>query len=140
MHIAALIAVAALLGSTQPTWFGPGSPHPDTACPSRKVPLEGRKSPLDSLTFKVANQPVKVCYGRPASRGRVMLGGEERVHRSGQGAGAGPGQGEERIGQLARRAVHHSGGAQREGCRPVAGMGEDPSDNSVQIREVTLSP
>jgi hypothetical protein len=49
--------------------------RPDIACPSRNVPLEGRKSPLDSLTFTVANQPVKVCYGRPSSRGRVMLGG-----------------------------------------------------------------
>jgi hypothetical protein len=49
--------------------------NPDTACPSRNVPLEGRKSPLDSLTFTVANQPVKLCYGRPSSRGRVMLGG-----------------------------------------------------------------
>jgi Protein of unknown function (DUF2911) len=49
--------------------------HPDTACPHRNVPLEGRKSPLDSVSFKVANQTVKVCYGRPSSRGRVMLGG-----------------------------------------------------------------
>lgn len=48
--------------------------HPDTVCPSRNVPVEGRKSPLDSLSFAIANQTVKVCYGRPASRGRVMLG------------------------------------------------------------------
>ncbi|HEX6434124.1 MAG TPA: hypothetical protein VFZ87_07765, partial [Gemmatimonadales bacterium] len=48
----------------------------DTACPHRNVPLEGRKSPLDSLTFSVAGKQVKVCYGRPSSRGRVMLGGE----------------------------------------------------------------
>ena len=76
MYIAAVVALSALLGGTQPTDSGKGSPHPDTACPSRKVPVEGRKSPLDSLTFKVANQSVRVCYGRPASRGRVMLGGE----------------------------------------------------------------
>lgn len=49
--------------------------HPDTVCPARSVPVPGRKSPLDSLTFTVANQAVKVCYGRPSSRGRVMLGG-----------------------------------------------------------------
>lgn len=49
--------------------------HPDTTCPHRNVPIEGRKSPLDSVTFTVSSQPVKVCYGRPASRGRVMLGG-----------------------------------------------------------------
>lgn len=48
----------------------------DTACPHRNVPLEGRKSPLDSLTFSVSGKQVKVCYGRPSSRGRVMLGSE----------------------------------------------------------------
>ena len=51
--------------------------HPDSACPSRNVPVPGRKSPLDSVTFSVANKPVKVCYGRPSSRGRVMLGGKD---------------------------------------------------------------
>jgi hypothetical protein len=52
---------------------------PDTACQVLKpanVPAEGRKSPLDSLTFSVGGKPVKVCYGRPSSRGRTMLGGE----------------------------------------------------------------
>jgi hypothetical protein len=54
----------------------PGSIVADTTCPHRNVPLASRKSPLDSLSFKVAGQPIKVCYGRPSSRGRVMLGGE----------------------------------------------------------------
>jgi hypothetical protein len=49
----------------------------DTACPHRNVPLEGRKSPLDSLTFTVSGKQVKVCYGRPSARGRVMLGGAD---------------------------------------------------------------
>jgi Protein of unknown function (DUF2911) len=49
--------------------------NPDTTCPHRNVPLEGRQSPLDSLTFAIADQPVKVCYGRPSSRGRTMIGG-----------------------------------------------------------------
>jgi hypothetical protein len=48
--------------------------NPDTLCPSRNVPLEGRKSPLDSITFTIARKPVKVCYGRPSARGRSMLG------------------------------------------------------------------
>lgn len=51
----------------------------DTACQVLKpkdVPVAGRKSPLDSLTFLVARRPIKLCYGRPAARGRVMLGGE----------------------------------------------------------------
>jgi hypothetical protein len=71
MYLAPFFALSVLLGGAEP-----GMPNPDTACPSRNVPLEGRKSPLDSLTFRVANQPVKVCYGRPSSKGRVMLGGE----------------------------------------------------------------
>jgi len=49
--------------------------NPDTSCPHRNLPVEGRKSPLDSVTFIISDQPVKVCYGRPSSRGRTMLGG-----------------------------------------------------------------
>ncbi len=52
----------------------------DTACQvlePRNVPVQGRRSPLDSLTFSVAGRPVKLCYGRPSSRGRVMLGGKD---------------------------------------------------------------
>jgi Protein of unknown function (DUF2911) len=51
--------------------------HPDTTCPHRNVPLEGRKSPLDSLTFSLSGKEVKLCYGRPSSRGRTMLGGAD---------------------------------------------------------------
>jgi hypothetical protein len=74
MYLAAIVALSAVVGGAS---LEPVKPHPDTACPSRNVPLEGRKSPLDSLTFQVGNQPVKVCYGRPSSRGRVMLGGRD---------------------------------------------------------------
>ena len=74
MISAALLILSAALTGGSP--FRLPVPHPDTACPSRNVPVPGRKSPLDSLTFKVSSQPVKVCYGRPSSRGRVMLGGE----------------------------------------------------------------
>jgi hypothetical protein len=77
MNLTAIFAVSAVLGSINPALAEPRASHPDRACPSRNVPLEGRKSPLDSLTFKVADQPVKVCYGRPSSRGRVMLGGKD---------------------------------------------------------------
>src|ERR671914_95434 len=49
--------------------------RPGTTCPHRNVPVESRQSPLDSLTVMIADQPVKVCYGRPSSRGRTMLGG-----------------------------------------------------------------
>jgi hypothetical protein len=77
MFFAPIFTLSAILGATSPVHPGPVTPHPHAACPSRNVPLEGRKSPLDSLTFQVANQPVTVCYGRPSSRGRVMLGGKD---------------------------------------------------------------
>ena len=73
MYLATVVALAAL---TSGAAVSAGLvTHPDPVCPSSSVPLEGRKSPLDSLTFTIARQPVKVCYGRPSSRGRTMLGG-----------------------------------------------------------------
>ena len=51
----------------------------DSACPvllPNDVPVQGRQSPLDSLTFTVGTQTVKVCYGRPSARGRTMIGGK----------------------------------------------------------------
>jgi hypothetical protein len=49
----------------------------DVACPfNANMKLETRRSPLDSLSFSVAGQAVKVCYGRPSLRGRTMIGGE----------------------------------------------------------------
>jgi hypothetical protein len=77
MYLAAIFTLVGVLGGTSPALSEPVTSHPRAACPSRNVPLEGRKSPLDSVTFQVANQPVKVCYGRPSSRGRVMLGGKD---------------------------------------------------------------
>ncbi len=57
---------------------GPGGP--DTTCivmNEERLPLEQRKSPLDSLTFGVGRQSVKICYGSPSARGRTMIGGHE---------------------------------------------------------------
>ena len=54
-------------------------PVADSACPVLKpndVPVKGRQSPLDSLTFTAGGQTVKLCYGRPSARGRKMIGGE----------------------------------------------------------------
>ncbi len=51
----------------------------DSACPvllPNDVPVQGRQSPLDSLTFTLAKQTIKVCYGRPSARGRTMIGGK----------------------------------------------------------------
>lgn len=75
MYLATVVALAALTsGGAAPAGL---VTNPDTVCPFRNVPIEGRKSPLDSLTFTIAGQPVKVCYGRPSSRGRTMLGGAD---------------------------------------------------------------
>lgn len=59
------------------THAAPASAQVDMSCIVRPdvVAAEGRASPLDSLTFPVAGQEVKVCYGRPSSRGRTMIGG-----------------------------------------------------------------
>lgn len=51
--------------------------NPDTACIVMDLPVAGRLSPLDSLTFYVADHAIKVCYGRPSSRGRTMIGGRD---------------------------------------------------------------
>jgi hypothetical protein len=75
MYLASILSLVAAASSAGSPPVVAGAVNPDTACQARNVPLEGRKSPLDSLTFTVAKQPVKVCYGRPSSRGRVMLGG-----------------------------------------------------------------
>ena len=72
MYLASVVVLVALTSGGAPSAL---VANPDTVCPSRNVPLEGRKSPLDSLTFNISDKPVKVCYGRPSSRGRTMLGG-----------------------------------------------------------------
>jgi hypothetical protein len=75
MPLVSMLALTGVLTSLNSS--APVPTHPDTTCPHRNVPLEGRKSPLDSLSFKLSGQTVKVCYGRPSSRGRVMLGGSD---------------------------------------------------------------
>ncbi len=59
----------------------------DMSCPHRRVPLEGRGSPLDSVIFQVDGHDMKICYGRPSARGRTMIGGSfvpyEQVWRTG---------------------------------------------------------
>jgi DUF2911 family protein len=78
MSLVAALALASLAGAS-PSLNRPLTPSAvDTACQVLRpndVPVQGRKSPLDSLTFSVARHPLKVCYGRPSSRGRLMIGG-----------------------------------------------------------------
>src|SRR5215216_203062 len=72
-----MLFLPALVLVSRISFAPPAVVHPDTTCPHRNVPLETRKSPLDSVTFSISGQPVKVCYGRPSSRGRTMLGGAD---------------------------------------------------------------
>jgi hypothetical protein len=66
-----LLALSLALGAPVP---GP-APHACITMNTRQLPLATRKSPLDSASFTVGGNAVKVCYGRPSLRGRNMLGG-----------------------------------------------------------------
>ncbi len=73
-----LLTTMAIVGGMACIHPAPASAQADTACivqNPESMPAEGRASPLDSLTFPVAGQEVKICYGRPSSRGRTMIGG-----------------------------------------------------------------
>lgn len=39
--------------------------------------LAERPSPLDSVSITLGGESAKLCYGRPATRGRTMVGGED---------------------------------------------------------------
>lgn len=72
------VTLALLSLATAPT-AAPAPAVADSACPvlmPDKVPVEGRQSQLDSLTFTAGGRTVKLCYGRPSARGRKMIGGE----------------------------------------------------------------
>lgn len=53
------------------------APSGDPACltSASAASLAKRASPLDSVSLAVGGARIKVCYGRPSSRGRTMLGG-----------------------------------------------------------------
>ena len=78
MRVAATLALLAPLAAAD---LVAALPSPvislaDTACIVMGRGVEGRRSPLDSVTFAVQGSPVKICYGRPAARGRTMIGSE----------------------------------------------------------------
>jgi hypothetical protein len=69
-----MMPISTLAAMSLAAW-APGAA--DTACVvqnPQQMPAKGRQSPLDSLTFRVGSQSVKVCYGRPSLRGRKMIG------------------------------------------------------------------
>ena len=75
------------------------APPPDTMCLWGQNVMRGQSTPVDppasvralspkdSLSFAAGGAVVKVCYSRPSSRGRTMIGGEHvpygRVWRTG---------------------------------------------------------
>ena len=66
--LAAALGVAGWPGIAAAQCWIRGTPSPEQ--------LAGRLSPLDSVEVRIGAQAIKVCYGRPAARGRTMLGGE----------------------------------------------------------------
>jgi hypothetical protein len=60
----------------------PASPATALACQpmSERMAVEGRVSPYDSTRVSVGGEDLLVCYGRPSSRGRTMIGGENVPH------------------------------------------------------------
>jgi len=70
-----LLASLALLSTAAPAPAGQ-NPLACRTMNTANLPLATRKSPLDSLSFKVGATQVKLCYGRPSARGRTMIGGD----------------------------------------------------------------
>ena len=71
-----LFAALTLSGGLAFVYAVPATAQTDLSCIVRldMMELDGRSSPLDSLTFSVAGERVKICYGRPSARGRTMIG------------------------------------------------------------------
>ncbi len=65
----------------------PAAAQVDLSCTYRGSNPAARRSPLDSISFRVGGRDVKLCYGRPSARGRTMIGGRAvpfgRVWRTG---------------------------------------------------------
>lgn len=70
---AAVVVVAGVLLPVAGTWF----PAPLTLGARLPCPRNWmlRSSPMGSTDIRVEGASVRICYGRPAARGRTMLGG-----------------------------------------------------------------
>lgn len=117
------LTLGAALTLTHPA--GAAAQHDEMACQVRSdlVALEGRASPLDSLTFHVAEQDVKLCYGRPSARGRTMIG---------RGSSEGPAQmGEIPFGKLWRTGANEPTVIHTPVALSVAGVTVEPGTYSL---------
>ncbi len=65
----------ALLGAALPVALAAQAPQP--ACTHRGADsaLAKRASPLDSVQLRVDNYTLKICYGRPYAKARLIMGG-----------------------------------------------------------------
>lgn len=76
---AAFVLVVAVLFPVAGTWFpAPPALEARLPCPrnwSSPATWMLRSSPMGSTHLQVGGASVRICYGRPAARGRTMLGG-----------------------------------------------------------------
>lgn len=82
VRVVLFVATTAIAAAT-----APAAAQVDLSCPYRGANPADRRSPLDSVSFQIGGQDVKLCYGRPSARGRTMIGGRAapfgRVWRTG---------------------------------------------------------
>ncbi len=71
-----VLSVAAVALAPSPARAALVAPAPCITMQTDRMPLATRRSPLDSVMFRAGAAEVKVCYGRPALRGRKALGGD----------------------------------------------------------------
>jgi hypothetical protein len=67
-----MLILATLLALATPAL---AAPAPCITMSTERMPLDKRQSPLDSLSFTVGKSEVKLCYSRPALRGRTASSG-----------------------------------------------------------------
>jgi hypothetical protein len=70
--------IVAAIGAPPAAGDGIVTQQTDLACitmNTERLPLDSRRSPLDSVAVVIQDSPVKICYGRPSARDRVIFGG-----------------------------------------------------------------
>jgi Protein of unknown function (DUF2911) len=72
--VLALLALPAGTGAQSTDVFPPEIIYQEPGCKPQR-PTANRSSPYDSVAFTLNGQRAVICYGRPSSRGRTMIGG-----------------------------------------------------------------